>query len=99
MPLPRVIPPRSLVTLVRADELTPGWKGQVGRQFRVGYYCRNDGLDTVWLVNEEGEYEQSIDHESLLRYFVIDKLSKETDLYGRKRARLGRLRKPVASGP
>lgn len=99
MPLPRVIPPRSFVTLMRADEHTPAWKDQVGRQFRVGYYCRKCGLDTVWLVNDEGEYEQTIDHESLLRHVVIDKLSKETDLFGRKRPRLGRLRRTAtASG-
>ena len=95
MPLPRVIPPRSIVTLIRADEQTPAWRDQVGRQFRIGYYCRNCGLDTIWLVNDDAEYEQTTDHESLLRYFVIDKLSRERDLYGRKRPKLGRLRRPA----
>ena len=98
MPLPRVIPPRSVVTLIRADESTPVWRSQVGRQFRIGYYCRNCGLDTIWLVNDEGEYEQTIDHESLLRHFVIDKLSTEKELYGRNRPKLGRRRKPASIG-
>lgn len=96
MPLPKVIPPRSVVTLVRAGVGTPAWKGKEGQQFRIGYYNRSDGLDCIWLVNERGEYEQTTDHESLLRHFVIDKLSAVTDLYGERSARLGRLAKSVA---
>lgn len=91
--LPRVIPPRSIVTLMRADEATPTWKNQVGRQFRIGYYRKRDGLDAIWLVNDKGEYEQTIDPESLLRYFVIDRLADETDLYGRNRPPLRPIRR------
>jgi hypothetical protein len=68
-------------------------KRDVGRRFRIGYYRPSAGLDVIWLVNELGEYEQSIDHEFLLRYFVVDKLSDETDPYGRRRPQLGRLRR------
>jgi hypothetical protein len=42
--LPEVIPPRSRVRLVRFDKRTPVWHKDVGRQFRVGYYSRKDGL-------------------------------------------------------
>jgi len=30
-----------------------------------------DGLNTVWLVNELGKYEQTVDQRSILRYFDI----------------------------
>ena len=82
MPLPTVIPPRSLVTLVRPGPDAPEWDGEVGRQFRVGYYSRADGLDCVWLVNDAGEYEQTTDPATLLRHFVVDRLSDETDFFG-----------------
>ena len=91
MPLPKVIPPRSVVTLMRANAHTPAWQHEVGRQFRIGYYGRDDGLNCIWLVNEAGEYEQTTDHESLLAHFVIDKMSDVTDLYGDESPKLGRL--------
>jgi hypothetical protein len=66
-----------------------GWRKNVGRQFRVGYYSRLDGLDCIWLVNNEGKYEQTIDHQFLAKYFEITALSKERSLYGKNRPRLG----------
>jgi|SRR5215472_7572588 len=48
--LPKVIPPRSRVRLLRFDKRTPTWRKDVGREFRVGYYSRKDGLDYTWLV-------------------------------------------------
>jgi len=87
-----IIPPRSVVELVRADKAAKGWRANVGRRFRIGYYRPNDGLDCVWLVNDEGEYEQTTDQEFLQKYFKIVKLSKEKDLFGRNRRRLPRLR-------
>jgi hypothetical protein len=67
--MPKVIPPRSRVRLVKRDRCTPTWRKDVGRRFRVGSYSRNDGLDCIWLVDEDGEYEQTTDRESLLKYF------------------------------
>jgi hypothetical protein len=65
--LPRVIPPRSQVRLIRSDRHTPSWRKDIGRQFRVGYYSRKDGLDCIWLVNESGKYEQTTDRGFLLK--------------------------------
>jgi hypothetical protein len=48
--IPKVIPPRSRVRLIRADGQTPSWKKDTGRQFRVGYYKPKDGLNCIWLV-------------------------------------------------
>jgi len=80
--LPKVIPPRSAFRLVRSDAKTPGWKADVGRVFRIGYYSRQDGLDVIWLVNEKGEYEQTTDRDFLVKYFELIEVSNETDVYG-----------------
>jgi hypothetical protein len=75
-----------------ADGAARKWKLNVGRRFRIGYYSRNDGLDTIWLVNDAGEYEQTTDRGFLLKYFKIVKLSGEKDFFGKNRRRLPRLR-------
>jgi hypothetical protein len=92
--IPKVIPPRSRVRLVRADDQTPTWKKEIGRQFRVGYYSRKDGLDCIWLVNEEGTYEQTTDRKVLLKYFDVEHWSGEKKFYGQGKRRLGRIRVP-----
>jgi hypothetical protein len=90
--LPKVIPPRSRVRLVRADKRTPSWNKEVGRQFRVGYYNRKDGLDCIWLVNETGKYEQTTDRDFLKKYFQVERVSTEKSLYGVGKRRLGKIR-------
>ena len=99
MKIPEIIPPKTLVRLSRYDSTTPEWKRYIGREFRVGYYSEQDGLDCVWLVNDDGEYEQSTDRQHLLMYFDILKLAQETDRYGNKRSPLGPRRhgRPVVS--
>jgi hypothetical protein len=93
---PKVIPPNSRVRLLRADRLTPAWQNEINRQFRIGYYNRKDGLDCIWLVNEHGDYEQSTDHRFLMKYFEVDHLSKEKNLYGRGKGRLRKIHVPTA---
>jgi hypothetical protein len=78
---------------VRADRKTPCWQKEIGREFRVGYYSRQDGLDCIWLVNGDGKYEQATDRDFLLRYFEIVKLTDERDYYGVHKRRLGPLKK------
>jgi hypothetical protein len=97
--IPKVIPPRSRVRLVRADKRTPAWKKDVGREFRVGYYKRRDGLDCIWQVNENAEYEQTTDHAALREYFEVEKLSKETNLFGQGKRQLQKLRTQSRSRP
>jgi len=92
--IPQIIPPRSRVRLIRVDDQAPVWKKQVGRQFRVGYYDPKDGLNCIWLVNEDGEYEQTTDRKFLLKYFDIEYLSEERSFFGRGRRRLRRIRVP-----
>jgi hypothetical protein len=95
--LPPTIPPRSIFRLVRSDPDTPDWKKDVGREFRIGYYSKQDGLDVIWLVNEHGEYEQTTDREFLLKYFEPVEISDESDLYGSAKPQLRRLRKASVS--
>jgi hypothetical protein len=90
--IPKVIPPRSRVRLIRGDAQTPSWKKDIGREFRVGYYSPKDGLDCIWLVNEEGEYEQTTNREFLLKYFDVEHWSREKNFFGRGRRRLRRIR-------
>jgi hypothetical protein len=97
--LPKVIPPRSRVRLIRADKHTPGWRKEVGRQFRVGYYSRKDGLDCIWLVNESGKYEQTTDREFLLKYFRVERVSGETNIYGVGKRQLAKLKKTASAPP
>ena len=92
--IPKIIPPRSRVRLVLGDDRTPSWKKDIGRQFRVGYYSPKDGLDCVWLVNEDGEYEQTTDRKFLLKYFDVEHWSGEKNFFGRGKARLRKIRVP-----
>jgi hypothetical protein len=77
------IPPCSVLRAKASPSVS--WRKNVGRRFRVGYYSKNDGLDCIWLVNEQGEYEQTIDHDFLKKYFEIESISRERSLYGRNR--------------
>jgi hypothetical protein len=81
------IPPTSIVTV--KTSLSRSWKKNVGQRFRIGYYSWQDGLDCIWLVNEEGKYEQTIDHEFLLKHFEIESVARERSLYGKGRPALG----------
>jgi hypothetical protein len=87
------IPPKSVVRLTATHPRAPGWKEDIGRLFRIGYYGELDGLDCVWLVNDLGEYEQTTDHEFLFACFDIIVISDEADLYGKKRPILPPVRK------
>jgi hypothetical protein len=93
--IPKIIPPRSRVRLIRADRQTPSWKRAIGRQFRIGWYSHKDGLDCIWLVNENGTYEQTTDRAFLLKYFDVEHLSQEKNFYGRGKRRLRKIRTPT----
>lgn len=97
MNLPKIIPPKTRVKLRDDVSTAPVHRDQAGRTFRVGYYSREDGLDCVWLVNEKGEYEQTVDREYLLKHFEIIRLGVESDPYGAGRPKLRPLAQ--AKGP
>jgi hypothetical protein len=83
------IPPKTVVRLAAKAKSTRRWNSRVGEIFRIGYYGRRDGLDCIWLVNEAGEYEQTVDHAFLLRHFDIIQLSDERSFYGKHKPPIG----------
>lgn len=74
------------------DRGTRRLRSQIGRVFRVGYYSRQDGLDCIWLVNDEGRYEQAVDHEFLYRFYDVIHFAKHTNWYGHRRPRIPPIR-------
>jgi len=85
----QVIPPLSLVKVVKVTIEEPEWIGYEGRVFRIGYYSRNDGLDCVWLVDDDGKYSETVDQEMIRTHFEILQRSDESDLYGVDRPPIG----------
>ena len=88
---PDIIPPGTIVKLIKADNKTPIWKNLIGTIYRIGYYSSQDGLDVIWLVDEFGKYCQTTDRNYLLKYFDIINLSNEKDYYGINSPPLGPL--------
>src|SRR5436305_13757130 len=83
------IPPRSVVR-----EAAPAIRRRVPcKIFRIGYYGQNDGLDCIWLVNDDGVYEQTTTHDYLFRHYDILMISAERSLYGRNCAKIPPIRK------
>ncbi|MBI5576273.1 MAG: hypothetical protein HY896_07910 [Deltaproteobacteria bacterium] len=77
-----IIPPRSIVMIIKADEMTPSWKNKIGTRFRIGYYNSKDGLDTIWLVDDKGNYVETTDRKFLMKYFKIIKLTTTKNYFG-----------------
>lgn len=85
-PVSDAVPPLSIVEVTTDD---PDWADQKGMIFRVGYYRKSDGLDCVWLVNDEGDYCQTADQENIKKHFTILRLSEEENLFGLDRPVIG----------
>lgn len=79
------IPPGTIVRWKKVNYGSSESTSGVGRIFRVGFYSKQDGLDVIWLVNDDAVYEQTIDHEYLNENFEIIEVSDETDLHGVER--------------
>lgn len=85
------IPPLSVVRVAYKGRSTP-FREQNGRVFRVGYYSRRDGLDCIWLVNDQGPYEQTVEHEFLYRHFDVIQFADHNNWYGRRRPKIPPIR-------
>jgi hypothetical protein len=81
MIVPSIIPPLSIVRL-KSSAGAPDWASDIGRRFRVGYYRPSDGLECIWLVNDAGKYEQTVDRHAIVKYFEIERLGKTKDYFG-----------------
>ena len=89
--LARVIPPLSHVKVVKVTSEEPDWISYEGRVFRIGYYRPKDGLDCVWLVDDDGQYLETVDQEMIRTHFEVLQCSDESDLYGVDRPVIGPL--------
>ena len=67
------------------------WKKSLNAIYQVGYYSRRDGADCIWLVNESGEYQETVDHDYLFKYFDIIQISDEKNLTAQRGPQLSRL--------
>jgi hypothetical protein len=76
------ISPRSILRLVKLWPNARKQGHEVGELWRVGYFSKKDGLECIWLVNTEGVYDWTSDHDWLYRKFEVLNHSDEDDLYG-----------------
>jgi hypothetical protein len=86
--LPDPIPPR---TVLRLKKLWPQARKQgreLGQVYRVGYYCRCCGRDTIWLVDREGVYNWTADRTFIEQHFEVVSVSNERSLYGRGKPKI-----------
>jgi len=84
-----IIPPLSVVKIIKVTRQQPAWKDHKGKIFRIGYYSKQDGLDCVWLVDDDGTYGEAVDQEMIKTHFEVLELSDETDLFGDDRPVIG----------
>jgi hypothetical protein len=79
---------------MKADSTVPTYRCAVGQQYRVGYYRREDGLGTIWLVDDNGNYFGTTDKKQLAKYFAAESITNESNLFGDHRPRLPVRRQP-----
>jgi hypothetical protein len=82
------------LTVLRLKRLWPQARKhghEIGQIYRVGYYCKNCGLNVIWLVDSDGTYDWTADQEFVDRFFEIVEPSRERSLYGKNRPKLGKL--------
>src|ERR1700761_741079 len=65
----RVIPPLSDVKLVRSSPEHQASEEELGRIYRIGYYSHQDGLDCVWLVDDQGNYASTTNQTAIVSSF------------------------------
>ena|ERR1700744_5042244 len=80
------VPPRT-VFVVRRENPGP-YKHLLEKLLRVGYYSKQDGLNCIWIVDEDGVYAEATVHQHLNRHFQVMSASDESDLYGEARPAL-----------
>jgi hypothetical protein len=93
------MPPGSVVRLKKLWPHARQQGHEKGEIWRIGYYSEQDGLDVIWMVNSEGEYDWTVDHEWLHDKFEIMKVSDEDDFFGINRSPLGPCRNKSEQHP
>lgn len=85
------IRPKSVIRLVKLWPYARKQGHKVGELWRIGYYSKLDGANVIWLVDEEGSYQWTVDCKFIADHFVIIEASTEKSYYGDNREKLGRL--------
>lgn len=65
------IPPGTQLRLIRLWPHARRQGKENGQQWYVGEYSEMDGFDVIWLVDQEGDYVWTIDHEFLYKHFEV----------------------------
>ncbi len=86
-----IIRPRTVLTLKKLWPHARKQGRELGQIWRVGYYSKRDGLEVVWLVDEKGEYQWTVDKDFVVEFFCVVSESKERSLYGLHRPPIGPL--------
>jgi len=89
-----IVPPGSLLRLIKKPAGAVEWKKKIGRICRVGYYNKKDGLGIIWIVNQFGEYVEMIEQKDAGVYFEVVEFANERDFYGDNRPPLSRINEP-----
>jgi hypothetical protein len=84
-----VIPPLSEVRFIKIPGTWGYIKSDLGRTVRIGYYRPRDGLNCVWLVDDQGVYFGTVTQKIINSHFEVIDLSSETDLFGIDRDVIG----------
>lgn len=87
----RPLPPESIVRLTKLWPHARKNGYEIGQTWRIGYYSRKDGLDVIWLVDTNGDYSQTADHDWIETHFEVTFLSEVTSIFGVRRLHLGPL--------
>lgn len=80
------------LTVLRLEKLWPHARKQgkeIGQIYRVGYYCKDCGKDTIWLVDAQGNYGWTVDFEFVKAHFKLIARSKKRSIFGKGRPKIG----------
>lgn len=91
MKLPQVVPPLSVFRKKKSGPRPQATGLPPSPIFRIGYYSPQDGLACIWLVDEDGEYCQTVDRTYLEKYFEALLISDEEDYFGKNRQTISKL--------
>ena len=78
----KVVSPCSIVVLDKCPEGGVFWANKVGKYCRIGFYSKQDTVEIIWLVNQQGEYIETASQNDFLKYFSIVEDSQIEDYFG-----------------
>ena len=80
----KILPPHTVLCLKKLWPHARKQGREKGQKYRVGYYCKSCGTDTIWLVDEKEKYGWTVDREFVDKFFEIILFSTERSIYGKE---------------